>query len=164
MFSFIVSLFWAILYMRSPYLFPAAVSFLYFTGLQSEVLNVLITFPLGIFYFSHKLRNGQKPKFAAVLTLEFIRWILVCILSLLEFFFDAQSYALAGYSYITFITIFLECWGKDEKIQVEIKYRFYMGWTFWIIFCLFFRPFSLTISLFIHILNFMIDFRLISLY
>ena len=160
MFSVILSLIWGLLYIRSPYLFPAIVSPLYFLGLHNEVLNVLVTFPMGIFYFANELRNGKQPKYPSVLILEFIRWISVWLFYLLDIFSNAQEYALAGYCYVTLLTILLEMFGKDEKVQLERKYQFYLGWTFWMILWLLFHPINLIVALLLHGLNFMVDFRL----
>jgi hypothetical protein len=166
MFSMILVLIWSLLYLRSPYLFIAGASPLYFTGLDSEILDLLVSFPIKIFYFTEELKNGQPPKYPLILTLEFIRWILIWILPLLadvissySIFLNAQNRAMAGYTYTALIMIILEQNGKDQKIQVKTKYYFYIGWTLWIIFSLFFQPFNMAIALIIHGLNFIIDFR-----
>lgn len=160
MFSVILSLIWGLVYIRSPYLFPGIASIFYFTNLQNESLNVLVSFPLGLFYFANKLQQGQPPKHHRMLTLEFIRWGLIWIFYVLDLFSEAQGYALAGYCYVTALMIFLEFNGKDEKVQVDLKYKFYIGWTFWIILWLFFQPMNLCVALIIHGSNFIIDFRL----
>lgn len=155
MFSIILSVVWAFLYLRSPYLFPSVVAPLYFFGLQTNETNILMTFPLRIFYFTHELRSGQNPKYQTILNLELIRWIFV-------YFFDTYYYPLACYSFVTLITTILEFMGKDEKVQIETKYRFYLVWTVWMIFRLCFQPFNMIIALFIHIIGFIIDFRVLA--
>lgn len=151
---------WALIYFVSPYFFVAVSAFFYFTEWYSEILHILVTFPLGLFYIQQKLQNGEQPDHPTTLIWELARWIICWILVWNEWLEPAQYNALSGYTYITAITLLMAT--RDDNIIKlnDIKFRCYLLWIGWIIFKLCLNPINMMMALILHGINFYIDFRL----
>lgn len=158
MFSILLVPLWAILYFHSPYLFVGFSAFFYFTQWHSDILNILVTFPLGLFYIQQQLKTGERPAHPNTLIWEFGRWIVYWILVWNDWGSQAQYLALSGYTYATAITLTMST--CDDTKLWEVKFRWYLIWTLWLVYKLLLDPTNLLMAIFLHSANFWIDFRL----
>jgi hypothetical protein len=152
-------LFWGILYFKSPYLFLGISSIFYFIGYVDEYLNILVAFPLLPFYINKEIQNG-RTEHNHTLALEFKRWLFIVILSYLGLLTDAISWAFSLYAYISLLCIIVQIVWADENLRIKMKYRAYIGGFFYIIMVNWSRPFEMLIALGIHVVNFLVDFRI----